>query len=296
MMVREIVSEAVRDRVIQMLNDAESSVRPRMPLEPGVVEFEDIEDLARGIWHEVRSLNLDEVRLTGATPDTMVAAHTVNRTVLAMRIARDLDLSGRVIDLGIAALICDLGMFAVQSDILDTPGPLEPEKMSEVKRHVTYTLAGLTAGRSWNAYIKTAIAHHHEREDGSGYPGGLTSGQIHPLGKILAVADMFSAMIQHRPHRTRLEPHEVLDYMVSGAGFEFDGDAIRSLYEMVPPYPIGTSVTLNTGATAVVVRVSGKLKHRPVVRVVNNGTVSEQEIDLTRREHQNCVIVTATAG
>lgn len=297
MVIKEIVSDHTKHKVGEMLAGAARVARPGFPLEAGVVDFDDVSDLAHAIWYDVRSQDLDTVGLVHAiSPDDRWTAHAINRAALAMRMARDLDLDQRMMELGIAALICDLGMFTIRPDVILRPGALEPHEITEVRQHVLRTLPGLTSGRSWTAFIKTAIAHHHEREDGSGYPNALSGGQIHPLGRVLGVADVFCALINDRPHRGRWVPHEALEYLVSGAGFEFNGQVVEVLYRMIPPYPVGSEVGLSTGESGVVVRVPKHLKHRPTVRVSTDSAgrplPEPKDIDLEQREYQNCIIVT----
>jgi len=74
-----------------------------------------------------------------------------------------------------------------------------------------------------------AIAEHHERLDGSGYPRGLKGDECSLLGRIVAVADVFDALTSDRPYRGPMPVEEVLDYLFQRAGRQFDEKCVRAV-------------------------------------------------------------------
>jgi len=74
--------------------------------------------------------------------------------------------------------------------------------------------------------VAQGVLQHHERLDGSGYPSGLTAGEITPEAKILAVADVVEAMASHRPYRPALGMEKAIEEITQNSGKLYDPDAV----------------------------------------------------------------------
>ena len=99
-----------------------------------------------------------------------------------------------------AALVHDLGRLGVPNTIWDKPGPLSPAELERARMHV-YLTERMLASSPALAPLAAVAVQHHERLDGSGYPRGLTGGDITPAGRLLAAADSYHARLEPRPHR-----------------------------------------------------------------------------------------------
>jgi HD-GYP domain-containing protein (c-di-GMP phosphodiesterase class II) len=99
-----------------------------------------------------------------------------------------------------AALVHDLGRLGVPNSIWDKPGPLGPAELERARMHV-YLTERMLATSPALAPLAAIAGQHHERLDGSGYPRGLTGGDITPAGRLLAAADSYHARLEPRPHR-----------------------------------------------------------------------------------------------
>ena len=99
-----------------------------------------------------------------------------------------------------SALVHDLGRLGVPNSIWDKPGPLTPAELERARMHV-YLTERMLATSPALAPLAAVAGQHHERLDGSGYPRGLTGGDITPAGRILAAADSYHARLEPRPHR-----------------------------------------------------------------------------------------------
>jgi HD-GYP domain-containing protein (c-di-GMP phosphodiesterase class II) len=119
----------------------------------------------------------------------------------------------------------------------------------------------------------------HEREDGSGYPRGRTSGGIHPLAKIVAVADSFCAMTRARPHRAGMPRHAAMRTLLGeGHAGRLDRGALRGLLDAVSAYPIGCVVELSDARKAQVLRPNRGAHTRPVLRVLGADNAPTNEL------------------
>jgi putative nucleotidyltransferase with HDIG domain len=116
-----------------------------------------------------------------------------------------------------AALLHDVGKLGVSNLILDKPGKLTAEELTEMRKHPRYTYEILTHVSGFRDLADLA-ASHHERMDGKGYHRGLSAGQISTPARILAVADMYEALSANRPYRQDLLPDQVMSILTKDAG------------------------------------------------------------------------------
>ncbi len=123
--------------------------------------------------------------------------------------------------LRIAGLLHDIGKLAVPDEVLKKPAPLNAEEYKIMQRHVTIGEVLIREVPELKEVLQ-AVACHHERFDGSGYPRGLKGEEIPLIGKIIAIADSYSAMCLDRPYRKGMSQDRVLAEMVAGAGIQFD--------------------------------------------------------------------------
>ncbi len=140
----------------------------------------------------------------------------------ALRLADHLGLSpGTLRPLRLAGLLHDVGKIGIPDSILRKPGPLDPHEFEVIKQHVTLGEVMIKEIPDLND-ILAAVGAHHERWDGGGYPRGLSGEGIPLLGRVLAVADAYSAMTTDRPYRKALGEREARDEMRRVAGVQLD--------------------------------------------------------------------------
>jgi diguanylate cyclase (GGDEF)-like protein/putative nucleotidyltransferase with HDIG domain len=160
--------------------------------------------------------------------DRYTRRHSEEVTEYALAISQELGLSDesqRV--LRVAALLHDVGKIGVPDRILRKPGRLSKAEYEVVKGH---SLLGETiiAAIPDVDEIRSAVASHHERYDGSGYPHGLGGEAIPLLGRIMAVADTYSAMTTDRPYRKALSRAEAITELRACSGTQFDPQIVDS--------------------------------------------------------------------
>lgn len=158
--------------------------------------------------------------------DQYTKAHCDVVADYAARLAAEVGLSGEVQRaLHMAGLLHDVGKIVVPDEILKKPGALTPEEYDVMKRHVSIGEV-LIRELPRMKDVAQAVACHHERFDGKGYPRGLRGDDIPLIGRIISIADAFSAMSLDRPYRKALPPHEVVKQLADGAGSQFDPDLV----------------------------------------------------------------------
>jgi putative nucleotidyltransferase with HDIG domain len=147
-------------------------------------------------------------------------------TELCQAIAREMGLSENVIHyLRIAGLLHDVGKIYVPAEILAKPATLTPAEFEIIKTHpqVGYEILK-PVDFPWP--IPEIVLQHHEKNDGSGYPQGLTGDKIMLEAKILCVADIVEAMMSHRPYRPALGIDQALEDINKGRGIKFDPEIV----------------------------------------------------------------------
>ena len=129
--------------------------------------------------------------------------------------------------LAVAGALHDVGKICVPDSILRKPGPLTDEEYEIVKLHVPLA-ANLIQDVPRRKDVLDAVLHHHERFDGKGYSKGLKGEQIPWLGRIIAIADAFSAMTLDRPYRKAMSVELAVEELKTGAGTQFDPDLVAA--------------------------------------------------------------------
>jgi len=208
-----------------------------------------------------------------SSADGYAYRHAVNTTALGLLIGERLirqygyldwekklrynNVDIRLLKLGLGLLLHDVGMLSVPESIIYKKGPLTKDEMDVMRQHPD---VGARMFNSWavSPLVQAVIRRHHERWDGSGYPVGLEGENIHQLGRIAAVVDVYHAMISNRPHAPARPPEEAYKTICDGAGKSFDPLVVQVFCAHVPPYPTGTEVELNDGSRALVAGFDGK--------------------------------------
>ena len=215
--------------------------------------------------------------------------HTLSVVVLALALGAELGVpKNGLMDLALAALLHDIGDTKIDPAILSKPGPLIEAEYETVKTHTTLGYEIVSDITEVSDFVKTAILHHHERFDGTGYPEKLSGKDIPLFARIIAVADVYSALTSKRPYREAYSVAEAIEYIMGNADRQFDGDVVTAFLSVISPYPVGSCVKLSSGEKAVVADQNSSNPLRPKVFLMDNPTVM---IDLYRdQKYFNIVI------
>ena len=154
---------------------------------------------------------------------------------MALNLGKKMGLSETEIEaLQLGGILHDIGKIGVPSGILNKPGSLDPGEWQLVKKHPD---AGYKICLPLKANLGLAlevIQHHHEKLDGSGYPDGLKGKEIPKVARIMAVVDIYDALITDRPYRKGLAKEKALEILQDEAEKgKLDMDIVKHLLEIV---------------------------------------------------------------
>jgi HD-GYP domain-containing protein (c-di-GMP phosphodiesterase class II) len=221
--------------------------------------------------------------------DGYTFAHSVNVCILGMALARKLEVPyNKMVDLAIGLLIHDIGKLLLPEELRDATRELTSEEAKAYEHHAEAGYGLLKdLGSTFGAPSKIVALQHHERWDGQGYPRGLKGDQIHEFAQICAIANTYDRLTTSAAFGRRAAPHEALEFIMGAGGTLFRLPLVQAFLEIVAPYPLGSTVKLNTGEIGVVVRIEKGLPQRPVLRMLADH--SGDEFRLT--DHQDRVVV-----
>lgn len=187
---------------------------------------------------ELADLNYGTLTALARTVDaksSWTAGHSERVTNLALSIGRTLGLSVADLDLlHRASLLHDIGKIGVPNAILEKPVPLNPVEYSIINTHPE---KGVRILEPLQAYrdVLPIVEQHHEWFNGQGYPRGLQGDEIAPGARILAVADVYDALISDRPYRRGWPHDEVMAHLQKGSGQQFDPEVVQAFMRTVCP-------------------------------------------------------------
>ncbi|MCL2279583.1 MAG: response regulator [Oscillospiraceae bacterium] len=132
----------------------------------------------------------------------------------------------------------DVGKIAVKDEILNKPDKLTPEEFDSIKSHTIFgekvieRLKEKTMDSDFLEYARIFAISHHEKWDGSGYPHGLTGEEIPLLGRMMAIGDVYDALVEPRPYKGELPHEKAMEIILDGKGGHFD-PVLADVFEKV---------------------------------------------------------------
>jgi HD-GYP domain-containing protein (c-di-GMP phosphodiesterase class II) len=171
----------------------------------------------------------------------------------------------KIKNLILCGLMHDVGKSQIPKSILEKPGPLTAEERHTVNLHPEYGYDMVKNISDIPVEVKLSILHHHERENGKGYPRKELSCDIHPFAKIVAIADIYDAMTTERCYQKSVSPFAALEALIDAMYVQLDKTFCIALIQNICQTLIGAVVLLSDGTQAVVLRFPYFMSSKPVV-------------------------------
>ncbi len=220
--------------------------------------------------------------------DEYTFTHSVNVCIFSVVIGQRLGFTKlQLYELGLGALLHDIGKMRVDSEIINKAGGLTEAEWTELKDHPTEGLLLLfqMRGLADIPYRQMLIAYeHHMKVDLSGYPQNERTRELGLFSRIVAVADGFDAGTSVRSYQYEpWPPDEVLKEMRDNPRRGFDQLIVKALITSTGVYPVGTLVILDTHELAVVSKTHSEVQHlhEPMVKVISDGKGGPLETPVT---------------
>ncbi len=151
-----------------------------------------------------------------------------------------------------SAIIMEFSNVSIPKNILDKKDKLSQAEYEIVKQHPYYCYNEFGDSHTLHYLVKVVCLQHHEKYNGTGYPKGLSNDEIHPLARILSVADAFDALISDRYQRRAYSIPNAIKYLENQADVIFFRECVDLLKTTIYPFAIGEIVSLNVGEGKIV--------------------------------------------
>ena len=242
----------------------------------------------------------NEMSMVGMTTvrdyDEYTFTHSVNVCIFSVALGKKLGFSKvQLYDLGMTALLHDVGKARVPAEILNKTGGLEDREWKYIQQHPWMGALTLFGMRAYEEipYRSILVAHeHHLKMDLSGYPKTIRPRTLGIFSRIVSVADGFDAATTRRVYTTTpIEPDQVLKEMWDNPKRGYDRVVVKALINLIGIYPVGTCVILDTLEVGIVAAPNpdGQQLNRPLVRIavdVDGSTVPlpGTQVSLTEKD------------
>jgi len=203
--------------------------------------------------------------------DEYTAIHSLNVCVLSLTFGRSLNLSKPELnELGLGALLHDIGKMLVPLEILNKPGKLTEEEFEIMKSHPVKGYEMLLKDNNLSPEVLNIVKSHHERLNGQGYPDNLIDSNISYFTKIVCITDVYDAITSDRVYHDGMTPHEALKRLYEWMPNNYDAELMQHFIRTIGIYPVGSVVELKTGHIGIVVKLNETHRLKPVVMLIMN--------------------------
>lgn len=182
-----------------------------------------------------------------ASFDNYTYAHSLDVAVLSVILGIACGLKyNQQKQLSEGALLHDIGKMNVSLDILNKKEALTEEEMNVIRQHSEDGYLMIKDDSTIPLTVKEAVYAHHENEDGSGYPRGLTGDKLSRYAKIIHVCDVYDALISNRIYRRAVNPADALEFLMSNCYSMFSVKYVKSLWNALRPIPRASPLSFRT--------------------------------------------------
>ena len=258
--------------------------------------YSDATNLASSVWEMAKTEGTPDPKAARALVDSLAQAvsanrtalialtalknydnytftHMVNVSVLTMSQARALGIDGTPLrELGLAALMHDIGKVRTPTEILNKPDKLTDTEFEIMRMHVVDGAEILRRTPEMPAVAPVIAFEHHLRLDGTGYPFGAKRGTLNIGTQLCGIADVYDAMRSQRAYQQAFPSDRILEVLKRNDGHQFDQNLVRRFTQLLGIYPPGNLVRLDNGAMAVVIAVHAPDPFRPRVKIIVTST------------------------
>lgn len=219
------------------------------------------------------------------TYDNYTYVHCLDTCIMSAFLGLSSGFNEREIkELGIGAILHDVGKTKVSIKIINKCGALTGEEYEEIKKHPAYGEEILKKNVNIPNSILRAVYEHHERFDGNGYPNRLVGNEISKYAKVISICDVYDAVSNNRSYREKFNPNDAYELILAGSDSLFDCNTVKKFKETFAVYPLGCCLKLSNGIEGYVIKQNANFPDRPIIRVLYDSQTRKPiifyEIDL----------------
>jgi HD-GYP domain-containing protein (c-di-GMP phosphodiesterase class II) len=189
-------------------------------------------------------------------------------------------------DLATVGLLLDLGKIELDHALLDKPGKLDDVEILIMQTHVQRGIEMLMATGVTSSLILSAIAEHHERIDGNGYPERIQGGSLSIFGKMAAIADAYAAMVNPRPYAPAFSPYAAMKQLFAESESRWFAPLVEQFVQAIGIFPVGSLVELSSGEVAIVIQHNPYRRLEPLILILTDSTKAKlpapRELDMLK--------------
>lgn len=195
-------------------------------------------------------LNLSDMK----SVDDYVFEHSVNVAIISILLGVHLGFNKvQLIELGIGAILHDIGKMLVPQEILNKPSKLSDEEFDVIKNHTVLGYEVVRKIKSISIKSCRVVLQHHEKVCGSGYPDGKTIDDIHIYSRIVAIADVFDALTSDRVYSEKIDPHRATSIIIDSINTHFEASLVKLFVNIFRYFPKGLRVKMNSNEVGYVI-------------------------------------------
>ncbi|SFB39629.1 HD domain-containing protein [Cohnella sp. OV330] len=219
------------------------------------------------VRHFQEERDVVSLMLSMHTQDEYTYQHSVQVGMLSFYMAKWLDWSDEdQIRAGMAGFLHDIGKSRISEELLKKSGRLTEAEFEEIKKHPLHSYRILTDSYPDDG-IAVAALQHHERRDGTGYPERLQDEAILPMSRVIAIADIYSAMTSDRIHQEKRDLLCVLKELYRLSFNELDAEMTQTFINRMIPNFIGKRAQLSDGRWGTIIMTHPTDPFRPLIHV-----------------------------
>lgn len=201
--------------------------------------------------------------------DDYTAEHSINVSLLAIALGRHMGMDKWELEnLGICALLHDIGKMNVPDEILNKPSALNADEFAEMAKHTLYARKLLMERSDIYPGAVDVAYNHHERLDGRGYPRGIDASKISVFTRIVTIVDAYDAMTSDRCYKSGMSSLDALRIINKHKGTQFDAEAAQKFIAMIGLYPPGYLMEMTNGEVGIILSHDKGFQLRPKVIMV----------------------------
>ena len=208
-----------------------------------------------------------------------VSVHSVEVTLASLMVGKGMGGydKKKLLEVGLAAFLENVGMYQIPEGILQKPTKLETDEIDRIREHPETSAKILSRLGDRYEWLAEAAQQVHERADGSGYPRGLKGSEISEIASIIGLVDAYVAMIRKRAYRERILQPDAIRFILKEAKVQFPTKILKAFLNSISLFPFNTYVKLNNKSIGRVIGTDRNHPLRPTIEMLYDGLGNRPE-------------------